>query len=115
MTHRQYATWAAWQDAQWNEPGREDHYLMQIAAEVRRGRAKNPRQVKDKDLKISFVKIARGEEPGKMSKEKATALAKARSLARVGASKRPMPVMEVLQETPRSLVGLEDPESMNGR
>lgn len=36
MTHRQFVAWQDWLGRQWNEPTRSDHYLMQIAAEVRR-------------------------------------------------------------------------------
>lgn len=30
-THRQYLTWMAWLDEQWNSPSRTDYYLIQIA------------------------------------------------------------------------------------
>lgn len=31
LTHRQYETWQAWLEQQWNEPSRTDHYLMSVA------------------------------------------------------------------------------------
>lgn len=34
-THREYRTWTAWLEKQWSEPSRSDHYLMQIAREIR--------------------------------------------------------------------------------
>lgn len=34
-THREYRTWTAWLQKQWNEPDRSDYYLMQIAREIR--------------------------------------------------------------------------------
>jgi hypothetical protein len=34
MTHREYLTWLAWLEDQWNVPDRTDYYLMQIAGHV---------------------------------------------------------------------------------
>ena len=39
-THRELLAWNEWLDEQWNQPTRSDHYLMQIAQEVRRSFAK---------------------------------------------------------------------------
>lgn len=36
MTHRQHKAWQAWLLEEWNHPNRSDHYLAQIACEVRR-------------------------------------------------------------------------------
>jgi len=54
LTARQYEVWQAWLDLQWNRPSRTDHYLMQIAAQVTRAAAKNPRSVKSEGFKIEF-------------------------------------------------------------
>jgi hypothetical protein len=54
VTHRQYLAWQEWLDEQWDCPDRTDHYLMSIAAEVRRGNAKNPRQVEVDHLRLKF-------------------------------------------------------------
>ena len=53
-THRQYLAWLAWLDDQWNKPDRRDHYLMQIACEVRRGYVKKASAVKFDQFKIPF-------------------------------------------------------------
>ena len=56
MTHRQFRAWQAWLARQWDEPDRTDHYLMQVAAEVRRSAAgRKARQVKLEHLRIRFV------------------------------------------------------------
>lgn len=31
LTHRQYVVWQAWFSTQWDEPSRNDYYLMQVA------------------------------------------------------------------------------------
>jgi hypothetical protein len=35
MTHRQFRSWMEWDRIEKNRPSRTDHYLMQIAMEVR--------------------------------------------------------------------------------
>jgi hypothetical protein len=45
----------AWLEMQWERPNRTDWYLMQIAAEVRRGLVKRPNDVKTEHLKLRFV------------------------------------------------------------
>jgi len=54
LTHRQYRVWAEWDKLQWNEPSRTDHYLMAVAAEVRRGNVKHPRNVKTEHFELTF-------------------------------------------------------------
>ena len=51
---------------------------MQIAAEVRRGHARNPRGVKIGDFKLEFVGQKSKAGDGKMTAERASALAKAK-------------------------------------
>ena len=58
-TERQFRTWIEWLDSQWNEPSLTDHYLMQIATEVRRVLSKNPNDIKLDDFKIEFSKPKR--------------------------------------------------------
>lgn len=50
-THRQYLTWLAWLEMQWNKPDRHDHYLMRVAQVV----CKQPRELDF--YKIEFVSI----------------------------------------------------------
>lgn len=74
-THRQYKAWAAWLEEEWDRPNRTDGYLMQIAAEVRRGHVKQPRRVRLKDFLLSFT----GKKPAPtLTVEQASAIAKAR-------------------------------------
>lgn len=78
-----------WLGGEWNEPSRTDHYLIQIASEIRRGNVKRPRSVKHEHLKIKFVE--KGSKPtSPMTKELAAKLSKARWVARMG-----MPVQVV--------------------
>lgn len=34
-TNREFKDWIVWLDREWNTPNRSDHYLMQIAREIR--------------------------------------------------------------------------------
>jgi hypothetical protein len=52
-----------WVAAEWNVPSRTDHYLMQIACEVTRGRIKNPRDVQNEDYRIRFQAATTTEKP----------------------------------------------------
>lgn len=54
MTHRQFVAWQAWEQGEWNRPDRHDYYVMQTAAEVRRGNSKNPRSVQTDHMRIPF-------------------------------------------------------------
>ena len=73
VTHRQYLAWIEWYKLEANHPDRSDWYAMQIAAEVRRANAKNPKSVNVKDMKLTF-----GDNAGpKMSREQAAAFSKA--------------------------------------
>lgn len=74
-TQRQFRTWIAWLDAQWNEPSLSDYYAMQIAAEVRRVLSKKPNDIKLDDFKMKFKK------PKPISKEAAKKEKAAASLA----------------------------------
>lgn len=79
MTHRQFLVWSAWLDEQWNRPDRTDHYLMQVAAEVRRGNAgKKARQVKMQHFLLEFKQVQ------KEKRKETAAEAKARWLNVVG-------------------------------
>lgn len=81
MTHRQFAAWIAWLSEQWEQPSRTDNYLMQIAAEIRRGNVKKPRSVKIEHMRLRFKSSSR---KPKLTREQATALSKAKWLAVVG-------------------------------
>lgn len=54
MTWRQYAAWCYWLAEDYNTPRRSDHYLMRIAAEVRRSWVKHKSRVKDTDFRCTF-------------------------------------------------------------
>ncbi len=56
--------WLEYLKQEWREPNKTDHYLMQIAQEIRRANSKKPNSVKLKNFKIKF-----GEEKPRSSQE----------------------------------------------
>jgi hypothetical protein len=54
MTHRQFVTWRAWLEMQWNRPTKDDWYSMQIACEVSRITAKNKKKPRPKHFQLEF-------------------------------------------------------------
>lgn len=54
MTYREFLTWGAWLDRQWNRPSRSDYYEMQTACQVARVLAKNPGNIKIEHFKLPF-------------------------------------------------------------
>lgn len=54
LTHRQYLAWLAWDREQMNYPDLTQMYLMQIAAEIRRGNVKSPRSVQIEHMRLKF-------------------------------------------------------------
>lgn len=84
MTHREYLTWLEWLDQQWDEPSRSDYYLMQIAAEVRRGyvASRYARRIRIPDFRLRFQRPRR---PRNL--REATRWAKAKWFAALGITK----------------------------
>lgn len=54
-THRQMLSWMEYLNIDADRPDKLENYLMQIAAEVRKTKAKNPRAVRIEDFKLKFV------------------------------------------------------------
>lgn len=69
MTHRQYVTWVAWLELQWNEPSRSDYYTLRVA-ETMAGKEMKP------------LKFGPAKKP--MSREEHAEAAKQRAIARSG-------------------------------
>ena len=69
VTYREYLTWQAWLDDEWNRPSRSDKYLMQITLYLWRVLhlfAKNiPTEPTLKELEIKFEKVKPKKEPTK--------------------------------------------------
>lgn len=80
-THRQFLAWMAWFGMQWNRPTLSDHYLMLIAAEVRRTIAEHPRRVEMKDFKLEFRTDDKA--AAQPTREQAAAFSKARWLGKM--------------------------------
>lgn len=47
-------TWMSWLEMEWNRPSRIDHYLMQIAKEVKRLFKKNPEKIQHEEFQLKF-------------------------------------------------------------
>lgn len=82
MTHRQFKAWEAWFELEWNVPNRADYYAMNVAAEVRRSRAKNPGVVKVEDLRLKLEKKKVDE--GGATQEQLNEMHKQRAIKRLG-------------------------------
>jgi hypothetical protein len=80
-TERELRVWLAWLDMQWNRPSRTDWYLMRVASEVIRARARDPGSVTPEKMKLKFNV---GEARRSHSVGQASALAKARWFAAAG-------------------------------
>ena len=80
LTHREFATWRAWLDQQWNEPDRTDHYLMQLAHLVVSCLTdQNPTTLDE--FRIKFRSATKASKPKpKMSVEEFSALERAKWL-----------------------------------
>lgn len=90
LTNRQYEVWTEWLDLQWNNPGVLEYYLMQIACQVTRSNAKNPKSVKMQNFKLEFK--ARNSNPqGKRQRDLQMAWSKARWAAIIGTDQPPTP------------------------
>lgn len=80
-TLREYRIWMAYLDEQWNQPNRTDHYLMQIARDVKRVLSRHPGKIQLDDSKLTFEQKA---DKPKQTKEQAAAVSKAAWMGRVG-------------------------------
>lgn len=85
MTHRQFMAWQEWLEGEWNRPSRTDHYLMQIAFDVRRANVKHPERVKFDHMRLEF-----GEPKPPAVTTQSIALSKQSWLQRVMQSPNPM-------------------------
>jgi hypothetical protein len=54
-TYREYQMLMQWLEMEFDRPDRIDYYLMQIAAEVRRGNVKKPNSVKMEKFHLKFT------------------------------------------------------------
>lgn len=55
MTHRQFVAWREYERETMNQPARGDHYLMQVACEVRRVLSRHPSDHKLDHFRLKFV------------------------------------------------------------
>lgn len=84
MTHRQFLAWQAYNILALNKPERTDHYLMQVACEVRRVLSRQPGNIQMDHFQLKFVeRVNTGDKPN-MEQRKIAAMAKAVWTSRVG-------------------------------
>ena len=81
-THREYLAWMEWLDEEWKQPETTDFYLMQVAQEVARKFARNPRAIKLENFVLEFSEKQK-EKPQPKTKAEAAAMSKSIWLARV--------------------------------
>lgn len=79
-TYRQYAAWQAWLAAEWNNPGRLEHYIMQLTAEAARSTRKRPSSVTSGQFRINF-KLRRQNSRSSYTPEERTQFSKTKWLA----------------------------------
>lgn len=82
-THREFLTWCAWFDKEWNQPSRSDWYLMQIAKEVFCVLRKDRKSITADKFKIEFKQV-KPKSDSSLSKEVKTNWAKSAWMALVG-------------------------------
>jgi hypothetical protein len=73
-----------WLEEEWNAPSRGDHYLMQVAAEVRRVLHRSPAQVKPEGFRLTFQRRKKDKNRRALTREDLAAMHKARWLWAVG-------------------------------
>ncbi len=73
-SHRQYLTWLAWLDKQWNVLDKKDYELLRIAQRVQQVLSKNRGQITLDDQKVEFK---RKKPVRQLSKKEKTQRAKA--------------------------------------
>jgi hypothetical protein len=88
LTHREVQTRLAWLDEQFDRPDRADYYMMQIAAEIRRWKLKDPRVVKISDMLLKS-EPSRGMESDPASERRKAARQKLLILASFGVKPSP--------------------------
>lgn len=54
LSHREYLTWLAWTQDEWNQPNRTDYYLMQLTMVLKQKFARNPSIFNLNDQRIEF-------------------------------------------------------------
>ena len=91
MTGRQFLAWQAWLREDLNHPSRTDHYLMSIAAEVRRVMAKKPGDISLRDFLLRWEEP----KPDTRTKEEKVAESKAVWRAFLGLDKPAPPTQQV--------------------
>lgn len=75
-TSSEFNMWMIYLEEEINGFHREDYYLAQIAAEIRKGQVKNPKKVKVKDMILQFS-IGRKQKKTPMDKEESINRSKA--------------------------------------
>lgn len=108
LTHRQHVMLSAWVSAEWNRPGRLEHYLMMINTSVQRILSKNPMSVRIEHSKLEFkfdrsVKASKEERAARVKASQAAWRAAAGGASRLTVYDRDGNLIRAATQSPRSI------------
>jgi hypothetical protein len=86
LTQREFEARMAWLEEEMEKPSREDWYAMQVAAEVRRTRVKDPTSVKLPDMRLKSDKLEQVPQ-GPVTRKEAADKARSRWFGMLGVKK----------------------------
>jgi len=81
MTWRQFTTWTAWTELEWNRPSRSDYYTMQVGATIEAVNSKKRSRIDLNKRKIKF-KSGTSQQPRGLTREQIMELHKKSAIAR---------------------------------
>lgn len=70
ITYREFAEWLCFLNKEEERQTKQDYYLAQIAAEIRRGQVKSPRSIKVKDFLVQVTTAATPQQEKKTERSK---------------------------------------------
>ncbi len=70
ITYREFVEWLCFLNKEEERQTKQDYYLAQIAAEIRRGQVKSPRSIKVKDFLVQVTTAVTPQQEKKAAKSK---------------------------------------------
>lgn len=71
MGSHEFVEWLAFLELKWKEREKEEYYLAQIAAEIRRGNVRDPRKVDVENFLLKFKAGPKKKDPPSLVESKA--------------------------------------------
>ena len=68
ISYREFIDWLTFLQLEEERQTKQDYYLAQVAAEIRRGHVKNPKTVKTKDFLLEMKRQTEGQQQAEKSK-----------------------------------------------